>query len=357
MKFELPVIDSHMHFFSIKNEENITFFEAFDDYQQRFGLKSINLCCAMVNFSDASNNILAALYKLHNPTAFAYACPVYADLPVKLPVPEGMDAISQYEELMGIGFDGIKLIETKPSELKTINLPIDGEFYDEFFARAENDGTHFIWHVSDPQTNWDINTTPDWAIREGWYYGDGTYPSYEEIYNQVFRILDKYPKLNVTFAHFFFLSENPDELERIFEKYPNVSIDLVPGSEMYAGIEKNRERYLNFFQKYKDRIVYGTDITFPVELWNWDHLATEVYNAVATDKNIEIYSVECGGLKLPEDVCKKIFSENFERMCSKKPKKINVEALKKYIKKYQHLINDEKTVDFIWEYVNQLEVK
>lgn len=353
MKFELPVIDSHLHLFALKNKEDKTFFEAFDDYQQRFGLKAINICCCMVNFSDASNNILAALYKLHNPTAFAYGCPVYENFPVRLPVPQGMDAVSQYEELMEIGFDGIKLIETKPSELKTIDLPINGEFYDEFFARAEKDGTHFIWHVSDPQTNWDINTTPDWAIREGWFYGDGTYPTYQEIYKQVFDILDKYPRLNVTFAHFFFLSEYPDELERIFEKYPNVSIDLVPGSEMYAGISKNSERYREFFANYADRIVYGTDITFPTELWNWDHLATEVYNAVATDKMIEIYSVECKGLNLADDVCKKILSQNFNRMCSENPKKINVDALKKYVKKYQYLIKDDNTVKFIWDYLNE----
>lgn len=354
MKFEKTVIDSHVHLFAVRDEDGKHYFEAFDEYQQRFGLKAINICCCTICFDDAGNNILAALYKLHNPTAFAYGSLVYSELPVKLPVPKGMDAATQYDELREIGFDGIKLIETKPSELKLVDLPINSKFYDEFFAKAEQDGTHFIWHVSDPQTNWDINTVPDWAVREGWYYGDGTYPTYEEIYRQVFDVLEKYPRLNVTFAHFFFLSDYPEELEKIFERFPNVSIDLVPGSEMYAGINKQHERYRSFFEKYADRIVYGTDITFLIELWNWDHLANEVYKAVATDKNIEIYSVECKGLDLPNEVCQKILSQNFNKKCNEKPREINVEALKRYIKKYEHLIEKEETKRFIKEYLKDL---
>lgn len=354
MKFKNNVIDSHIHLFAWFGEDGKTFIEAFDDYQKRFGIKALNLCSCPFNYSDVSNNIMCAIYKLHNPTAYAYGGLVYPEVPAKIPQPEGMDALSQYNELMEIGFDGIKLIETKPSDLKSLKLDITNSFYDSFFAEAEKNGTHFIWHVSDPETNWDINTIPDWAVREGWYYGDGTYPSSEEIFKQVFEVLKKYQKLNVTFAHFFFLSNHPDVLEEIFKTFENVSIDIVPGSEMYGGFNRQHERYTEFFTKYADRIIYGTDITFPVEIWNWDHLATEVYNAMATDKMIELYSVECKGFSLPDEVCEKIFSKNFISMCSENPKPVNVDALKRYIEKYKHLIADEKTVEQIMKYVENL---
>lgn len=356
MKFKKDVIDSHIHLFSWFDEDGEqTLFEAFDDYQERFGMKALNICALPAFKSgDVSNNILSILYKLHNPTAYAYGGLVYPELPVNPPLPENMDAATQYDELMEIGFDGIKLMETKPMEYKMIELPFTDIFYDEFFKKAEKDGTHFIWHVADPETFWDINRAPEWAIREGWYYGDGSYPSNTDIYKQVFKILEKYPKLNVTFAHFFFLADHPDILEKIFDKFENVSIDLVPGSEMYNGINNNYELYQEFFRKYSNRILYGTDVSFPIVLENWDYLATGVYDAVTTDKEKEIYSVEFRGLNLPDDVCEKILCDNFLEKCHRKPTPVNVPALKRYIEKYGHLIEDEKTKALILDYVLNL---
>ena len=54
---------------------------------------------------------------------------------------------------------------------------------------------------------------------KGWYYGDRSkYPAYEELYEQVDNILAKHPRLDLCLAHFFFLSENPERLEKMFEK-------------------------------------------------------------------------------------------------------------------------------------------
>ena len=84
-------------------------------------------------------------------------------------------------------------------------------------------------------------------IDRGWFYGDGTYASNEEVYRQINRVLEKHPNLCVNFAHFFFYSCYPEKLEEIFNRYPNVGVDLTPGGEMYFGFDDNREYYLKFF--------------------------------------------------------------------------------------------------------------
>ena len=72
-------------------------------------------------------------------------------------------------------------------------------------------------------------------------------------------MLDKHPRLNVTLAHFFFLSEYRERATEILEKYPNVKFDLTPGWEMYIAFSKDTEGWHDFFEKYSERILFGTD--------------------------------------------------------------------------------------------------
>ena len=130
------------------------------------------------------------------------------------------------ERLMELGCDGVKFIQMKPDRRKPIGKGIDHPSYDAAFSMMEADGTPVTIHSGDPQSHWDINQISEYGLKHGWYYGDGTFPTCEEIYSEDFAMLDKHPKLNVTFAHFFFLSEQPDRVRRIFEKYPNVKFDL-----------------------------------------------------------------------------------------------------------------------------------
>lgn len=357
MDFNKKVIDGHIHSEKWEAEKGMVFFDklfkSMDEYQEKCGLDAFNICCYDFTPDSVATNICAALYKLHNPTAYAHAGLAYPTLPAKLPFPEGMDALTQYNDLMAIGFDGIKMLETKAYEHKELKLPVNDEFFSEFFKAAEKDGTHFVWHVADPEEFWDIEKVPKWALERGWYYGDGTYESNKEIYRQVFDVLEKCPNLNVTFAHFFFMADHPEVTERIFEKYKNVRYDITPGSEMFRGFSNNREYYDEFFRKYADRIIYGTDNIFPEDNLKWmESHAENIYSVMATDREVDIYGVKCKGFSLPQEVCDKIFYYNFKKYCSEKPKAINAEALKKYIKKYSHLIKNDIIRENILEYSN-----
>ena len=52
-------------------------------------------------------------------------------------------------------------------------------------------------------------------------------PSYDEIYTEAIEMLDKFPKLNIVFPHFF-LSDNPKEAALIFLfPVPVTSIEVI----------------------------------------------------------------------------------------------------------------------------------
>ena len=215
----------------------------------------------------------------------------------------------------------------------------------------EEDQTHVLWHVCDPEEFWDINKISKEHIANGWYYGDGTFASSEEIYSQVFDVLKRHPMLKVSFAHFFFYSARPDDLERLFETYPGVNVDITPGTEMYVQFTEKHDFYRDFFIKYSDRISFGTDTFFPDKT---DTLFNNVIRFLSTDEGVTIHGTSAVGLDLPEDTCRKICYDNFIGRVSETPKSVNAKALKKYINKYRGWIEDKELFRLVSEAADML---
>lgn len=347
MKFERDVVDSHMHVYDWYDKDGNDFFTLFDRLQENTAVKSMAIASLTTEpYGGPDSNIMAAFYKIHNKTAYAQAGIVYPTLPAREPFPDGMDSYTQYNELMKIGFDGIKIL-FKPDSQKLIQMPMNSPYYDPFFAEAEKNGTHFTWHIADPEMYWQKSD------RTTWNYCDGTYMTFEEMFEQVFDILDRFPKLNVSFAHFMFLSEYPQKLEEIFGKYENVGIDMTPGTEMYVNFDKNKDFYRDFIEKYSDRIMFGTDAEVPHNP-NSEALMKNVYKAITTTETVEIWGSSVCGLGISETAAKKILHDNFRKRCGEKPKEICREELKKYIDKYSHLIRNEVNKKMISEYAKAL---
>ena len=339
------VIDTHWHVEAWENDKGDSYIDYLEQYRQEEGLSAVNIAALPSGEErNVSNNIMLAFYKLANKNSFAHGGLVYPSYPAPDPMPVGMDFVTQYKELMEIGFDGIKMLEGKPSLHKLVGKDLSCDLFDSFFAELEKDKTHLLFHVNDPEEFWDINKAPKDAIENGWFYGNGDYASNEEVYNQINRILAKHPNLNVNFAHFFFYSFNPCKLEEIFAKYPNVGVDLTPGWEMYRAFDESREYYMDFFVKYSQRIQLGTDTAFPWPKEDYAWLLDRVYRYIATDDEFEGFGKVHKGMKLPKEALDNILYKNFERTVSSEPKTINKEALKKYIEKYDFLMTENDRI-------------
>ncbi len=197
--------------------------------------------------------------EVENPRYFAHGGLVYPQLPVQLPVPKDFAFVRQVEELMEIGFDGIKMLEGKPNVRCLLGVSLADPAYDEYFSLLEEGQIHLLWHVNDPckllGSLYVISVCSGQRLvlrRRGI---SQLRRGYEEIYT----ILQRHPLLKVTFAHLFFLSEQPDRLVQLFETYPNVCVDITPGSEMYRNMSIERKLWRHIFTRYADRFLLGTD--------------------------------------------------------------------------------------------------
>jgi len=237
------------------------------------------------------------------------------------------DYLSQLKMWLDAGYDGLKLIETKPNCARDTGVRLDDEAFEPMFAYCEENQIPILWHNGDPADFWDeAQNTPELA-EKGWAYGDGSYLPLEELYAIVERVLDRHPKLNVTFAHFYFVSDDPAHAARMFSKYPNVHFDLTPGTEMYEGFTKSRNFFRPFFVDNSHRIQYGTDTDVYFNgTPDYTHCIYEgVQRFLTTGDTFEFFGLTVHGYALPRPVLENIFRNTFVSFAGSNPKPLNRE--------------------------------
>ena len=87
------------------------------------------------------------------------------------------------------------------------------------------------------------------------------YPSYEAILQSRDHLADKHPKLSFTGAQFGSMEWNVDEIAKRLDKFPDMSVEPAErfGQLQYQLIQ-DWQKVHEFFIKYQDRIMYGTDL-------------------------------------------------------------------------------------------------
>ena len=166
--------------------------------------------------------------------------------------------LAQAKALYTMGFDGVKILDGKPKMRMNLGRRLDDPIFDPFYAFLEEHDIPVTMHLGDPPEFWDINKISEYALKVGWYC-DETYPTLEEMREEVLSILDKFPRLRLTMAHFFFLSQDLEACADLFARYPTLCFDLTPGGEMFENFSKRPEEWRTFFIRYADRISLGTD--------------------------------------------------------------------------------------------------
>lgn len=150
-------------------------------------------------------------------------------------------------------------------------------------------------------------------------YKHDEYPDYWEHITARDAILESHPDLQFVGLHLASLEWSLEEISKRLDKYPNFAVDLAERiSHLYYHAVRNRNKVINFIHKYRNRIIYGTDIiddpdADPKEVitdlksrWqsHWEFFSTE---KTLTSPQIK-HSFR--GLNLPKDILKKIYFSN-----------------------------------------------
>jgi len=154
----------------------------------------------------------------------------------------------------------------------------------------------------------ELSRHPDWH-----YYGKGL-PSFEELIESVERLIANNPDTIFILAHVGWYSENLNWVSDKLDKYSNIYVDI--GARIS---ELGRQPYSSkkFFEKYANRIIFGTDLSPNVEMYRI------YYRFLETEDEYFNYSTSevppqgrwyIYGLELRDEVLRKIYKENIEKL-------------------------------------------
>jgi predicted TIM-barrel fold metal-dependent hydrolase len=337
---DLPVLDCHIHF------GHPNFAPGLIEILDKNGVNKFNIVCTP--HRTRLSLVPDALYlkSLHPQRVYVFGG---LDISPLFMAPDSCGALfAEYVgTLLKMGCDGVKMIEGKPDMRKMLPIPpFDSPAYEPYWNRLEESSVPLLFHVNDPEEFWNAQRVPEWAREQGWFYGDGTFINNEAQYTEIFHVLERHPKLKVIFAHFFFLSAQLPRLAELLDRFPNMVVDLTPGIEMYHNFSREPQAAREFFVRYQDRILFGTDIGAKA-LLSTPELGIEpeesavriqiVRRFLETEGEYKL-EVESGflfgrfsgpfqGIGLPQDVLKKIYFQNFERMAGSLPKVLEPQAI------------------------------
>lgn len=339
---EFPIIDCHIHYPHPLMKDGLM------AVCNHLNIDRMNIVC-----TPHQTRLSLVPDALHLKSHFQEKVFVFGGLDVSVyfraPQRVGLEFADSVDLLMSLGCDGIKMIEAKPQMRKMLPVPpFNSKVFEPYWQKLAETKFPLLMHVNDPEEFWDAQKAPHWAFERGWFYGDGTYINNETQYSEIVSILHQHPTLNVIFAHFLFLSAQLDRLSEYLDQFPNMSVDLTPGIEMYYNFTKNIQKTRDFFFKYQDRILFGTDIgarallVDPEQGIQFDESRNRVFLVRSFLENSgEFHLPENGflfgdskvpllGLGLPKEILEKIYYKNFERIVSVRPRQINFSAAADY---------------------------
>lgn len=314
------IIDAHTHVFGngLQGVRDLLALE------RSFGYQICNfLSCESMD--DAAQNALGIYLKALAPENYVFGGLAYRYT---------YDFAAEAETLYQLGFDGMKLLEGKPTLRKQIGIALNDPRYDRYYAWLEQNEIPLVAHIADPEFCWDAARVPEWAVAAGYFYGDDSFVRQETLYDEMEDVLTRYPRLRVVLAHFYFKSADLDGLDAWLAVHPNVSLDIVAGTEMYFNFALKPDAWRAFFIKHQDRIIFGTDNMNhddPVDLENARVINNLELAFLASDGDIPAWDKQARGISLPVDVQEKILRTNFLRLVHGEPRLLDRPAACRYL--------------------------
>jgi predicted TIM-barrel fold metal-dependent hydrolase/lysophospholipase L1-like esterase len=211
---------------------------------------------------------------------------------------------------------------------------IDDLRFDPILDFLAKRGIPLIGHLGEHRNSWlpldkmTVKGNRDYAAAhpQEYMYLHPERPSYETYIRARDHMLEKHPDLQFVGAHLGSLEWSVDELARRLDKYPNMAVDMAERiSHLQYQALTQWQKVHDFFIKYQDRLIYGTDMrSSAMDIVN-EHItgseglkqhAHEVWlrhwRFFTTDDSMRVPKVQGAfkGLRLPRRVVDKIYYGN-----------------------------------------------
>jgi predicted TIM-barrel fold metal-dependent hydrolase len=241
------------------------------------------------------------------------------------------DQIASAHEAGARGLKILKILglylREKVSEGRLVK--VDDPRFDPMWEACGALGMPVAIHVSDPEAFFfpidrfnerfeELNAHPDWS------FYDHDFPTNAEILEARNRVIARHPKTQFIVLHVGNNAENLGYVSECMDRFPNMHVEL---AARIGELGRQPRTARKFFDKYQDRIMFGTDASpngreTPQQVFN-DQMYEIYFRFLETEDDYFDYAPSrippqgrwrIYGLGLPDAILKKVYNENAARL-------------------------------------------
>ncbi len=305
-----PVIDMHTHVYGRTREAIERWIKAMDDC----GIEKA------IVFTGATGARFDTLVKLYSGYGKRFELWCGFDYSGYDKPGYGPEAVKELERCFRNGARGVGEVMFKgkgipTSQSRSIMLPDDPRL-DPLFEKCAELKLPVNLHISEDKwmyekmdsTNDGLINASKWEVK----MENGARP-HEEMIERLENTLKRHPRTIFVAAHLANCCADLKVLGGFFDKYPNLYADI---SARYGEIAPIPKFVHDFIEKYQDRIVYGTDMTFNEKMYRVTFRILETADEHFYETDMFNYHWPLYGLALSDKTLKKIYRDNALKIIS-----------------------------------------
>ncbi len=232
-------------------------------------------------------------------------------------IQKSVDYLERLVEQGAVGFKIWKDLGLTLRDGRGELLRVDDERLDPLFDKARELDVSVMFHTADPAAFFEppdrfneryeeLAAHPDWSFYGAKY-------SKQELLEQRNCVFARHPETRFIGAH---VGESPEDLSFVaamLERFPNVTVDM---SSRVAELGRQPYSAREFFLKFPDRILFGTDLLPDVAMYRLHYrffeTADEYFDYPSHASRQGRWMVY--GIFLPDDVLRRVYRENALRV-------------------------------------------
>ena len=258
-------IDVHTH---IHNRNTTEFVKLL--HKDNFKILTINVDYNDFPSLEQQESIAVKLHKVYPQyVAFAATFPV-----ANFDKPEWLqDTLQHIDDMVSKGAVGIKVWKNIGMDLRSPDgkmIMLDDKHFDPIFDHLTQKNIVLLNHSGEPKNCWlpveqmTVLNDKEYFKNHPQYhmYLHPDFPSYEQLMAARDAMLTKNPGLLFVGVHLASLEWSVDELGKFLDRFPTATVDLAAriGQLQYQS-NRDHEKVRDFFIRYQDRLMYGTDLS------------------------------------------------------------------------------------------------
>lgn len=230
-------------------------------------------------------------------------------------------AIAELERCVRAGACGVGELSDKGRGLRgTTGRPevapmhIDDPRMDPILKRCADLGLPVNIHVGEDQWMYEPMDRTNDGLMNAYKWRIPNEPGvlrHHEVIATLERAVKKHPRTTFIACHFANCCADLSILGRMFDAYPNLYADIDARFAETAPIPRTMAR---FYERYQNRLLYGTDMGFAPEMYRTTFRILETEDEHFYPENLRSYHWPLHGFGLRDAVLRKVYGDNARRL-------------------------------------------